>query len=703
MAGIKDQADSVYRDFKVDGVPASGENNPDKSEIRGLFSIVDVAVAAAQAGITIVADTAARDTFYATEANRTKLVYVNNNNGSATDPANGVYEYVGGSPRVAQSFYEGLATIVQPLVTQATTAADKAEQFAVGAPGIAAALGTTGPAPLSYGNSAANEGDANGNTFTAFYTNNDAGLPMPGYLESVTIRTSGAATGNILVIDASRKVVASFQIAAIGAGVTTAQAPFGVAMDAGSYIAYQPLTGAVLRLMGNGFTWQVNGDKSIGSTVTFQGIGATVALSFTVRPSAGNLTGRMEVVEAALSGITTDVAAPGLTAEINMVPQFGQSLSRGFLGGLVTINPVPGSLSFNGGVRADDGKDGSTGTGVYASLIPHTEFANQNAENETPCAGVMTNFGTFSADALGAPFYQFGQQMLVCAPGRGATSAADLFNDARLSENITYGGIRAAALGKSFAVPWMGWTHGEQDINIGTTAAAYTTTVVNGRLATEAHAQSVTKTSAPLPMIMSQVATHNIYNKPPTIAMAQSKMCRDYDLMVMTVPRYQFTYVDGQHLTGYDYKMLGAYEGYAASEYVLKGHKLAPVDVKRAYRQGSNVIIEYNVERGPLVFDTAWVSDPGSLGFALVDSSGATITIGTPVVFGGRYVRIPVTGRAPIAGDKIRYAWGSAGSVSGRTAGPRGCLRDSTTYTFDPGDGVRPMHFYALISETTLA
>lgn len=133
MAGIKDQAESVYRDFKVNGVPASGENNPDKSEIRGLFSIVDVAVAAAQAGITIVADTAARDTFYATEANRGKLVYVNNNNGSATDPANGVYEYVGGSPRIAQSFYEGLSTVVQPLVDEATAAAAQASAvFAAG-------------------------------------------------------------------------------------------------------------------------------------------------------------------------------------------------------------------------------------------------------------------------------------------------------------------------------------------------------------------------------------------------------------------------------------------------------------------------------------------------------------------------------------------------------------------------------------------
>lgn len=115
MAAIKDQANSVYRDFVTDGVPASGPNDPDKADIRGLFSVIDVAVAAAQAGITIVPTTAARDAFYATPANQSKLVYVNNNNGSAADPTNGVYEYVGGSARIAQGFYQGVVSSVAPL------------------------------------------------------------------------------------------------------------------------------------------------------------------------------------------------------------------------------------------------------------------------------------------------------------------------------------------------------------------------------------------------------------------------------------------------------------------------------------------------------------------------------------------------------------------------------------------------------------
>lgn len=118
MGYVTDKSADVYRDFNTAGVPASGPHEPVKTEIRTLFSAVDVAIGAAQAGLTTVATIAARDTFYATEANRGKLVYVNNNNGSPTDPANGVYEYVGGA-RLAQSFYAGLAQVVQPLVDKA--------------------------------------------------------------------------------------------------------------------------------------------------------------------------------------------------------------------------------------------------------------------------------------------------------------------------------------------------------------------------------------------------------------------------------------------------------------------------------------------------------------------------------------------------------------------------------------------------------
>lgn len=118
MGEILTKAKSVFRDFVTDGVASSGMFSAPKRDIRDLFETIDLAVYAAQSGIKTVADLTARDAFFAVADNQAKLVYVNDNNGAADDPANGVYEYVAGAARVAEGFYEGFAAVVQPLVTE---------------------------------------------------------------------------------------------------------------------------------------------------------------------------------------------------------------------------------------------------------------------------------------------------------------------------------------------------------------------------------------------------------------------------------------------------------------------------------------------------------------------------------------------------------------------------------------------------------
>jgi hypothetical protein len=104
--------------------------DPSMPALRAWLQSLQGTVSLAAQGIEAVATIADRDTFYATEANRGKLIYVNNNNGSATDPANGVYEYVGGA-RLAQGFYEGLAATVQPIIDEGVEAAQAAAATAV--------------------------------------------------------------------------------------------------------------------------------------------------------------------------------------------------------------------------------------------------------------------------------------------------------------------------------------------------------------------------------------------------------------------------------------------------------------------------------------------------------------------------------------------------------------------------------------------
>ena len=130
MGIFTDAINRIFRDYEADGIAASGLNEVEKSDARTLGPLLDQAIGGAVAGIGIVATTADRDTFFANTANQSKLVYVNNNNGSATDPANGVYEYVGGAARIAQGFYAALADVVQPLVDDAEDAAEQSQASA---------------------------------------------------------------------------------------------------------------------------------------------------------------------------------------------------------------------------------------------------------------------------------------------------------------------------------------------------------------------------------------------------------------------------------------------------------------------------------------------------------------------------------------------------------------------------------------------
>ena len=53
MTALTDRANSVYRDFVTDGVPASGAFDPVKSQIRGIWNLIDAALSSIGAGVAI--------------------------------------------------------------------------------------------------------------------------------------------------------------------------------------------------------------------------------------------------------------------------------------------------------------------------------------------------------------------------------------------------------------------------------------------------------------------------------------------------------------------------------------------------------------------------------------------------------------------------------------------------------------------------
>lgn len=186
MGDIFDQASQIYRDHSTNGDPSSGLYQPRKVDIRALWRSVDLAIYAAQAGITIVDDLTARDAFFAEPENQGKLVYVNNNNGADDDADNGVYEYVDGSARIATGFYQGLAAVVQPLVTAAQAAAAEAGESASAVAGRVGRVAYTGPAVLFV--------DGNEQVFGAFGDEDFDYKPLNDLRDAVAGLQSGTSS-----------------------------------------------------------------------------------------------------------------------------------------------------------------------------------------------------------------------------------------------------------------------------------------------------------------------------------------------------------------------------------------------------------------------------------------------------------------------------------------------------------------------------
>lgn len=491
--------------------------------------------------------------------------------------------------------------------------------------------------------------------------------------------------------------------------------PADYTASAGFNMAWQKLTGnAVLKGVTGGTCTQVNGDTGVGAAVSYQGITTIgVALQYSITSDPNPIQSQIDTINTTLNGAYANV---NFDCQYNLVLCGGQSLSRGQLGGTYTTGTVTGGLMFVSSVRADD--NGTDTSVIYATLVPLAVSGNSSADGENPSTGVVEGFMSVYAPKYlnGSKPSDLDQMIIAGAPGAGATAAASLWSGGllqRQKDYVTFGFARAQEAGKSFGIPWLDWIQGEQDVTIGTSLTSYYNTMVNGRLALRNHIRTTTsKPTAELPIIMSQVA-QGLGNAAPTpTALAQRKLYLDDPMFLMTIPRYQLPVNTGYapHLTGRWYKTLGEYHAYAAAVLMYEKRKIKPVDVKRAWRDGNFVVLEFWAERGPLVFDTSAVTDPGNYGFQLVDSTGAALAIDQPVTFGGRYVKFKCTARAPVAGDKV-WIGGGGTSTAGPTTGPRCCLRDSAKagdgstiyYNLNDGVGNRPLYFYALMSETVLS
>lgn len=122
---VRAAVESAFRDYETDGVPASGDHLPVKSDIRfALGQLLESTLSSIGSALIPYATVALRNADTSGPAG--KLGYVYRNNGSPTDPANGVYQWTGSAWESATWYYAAVAAVVQPLVDSATASADAA-------------------------------------------------------------------------------------------------------------------------------------------------------------------------------------------------------------------------------------------------------------------------------------------------------------------------------------------------------------------------------------------------------------------------------------------------------------------------------------------------------------------------------------------------------------------------------------------------
>lgn len=398
MTAGTDALIQAFRLWVTDKVPASGANWPNKAEIIAGLTRLAVDIGAAQAGVHIEPTTAARDTYYATTANRGNLVYVNNNNGSATDPANGVYEYVSGAPRLAQGFYAGVATVVEPLVAQASDYADAAAASAQDAADVTAEIT---PTVNALDDIVTVSTVTVGGTFT---TDSTFGPGAAGALigqvtadcrfEQIVLPIVAAGNLNLLrvrnVSGANYETIEKKAVTAPTAGANNTITVAGWDFEAGDYIGYESVgTGSATV----SYSASASGYTAVGIAAAVT-IGTQAWTNFASRRFGG---------VASFTARSVAVGSPELASELNARIAVGEAVGPivsdavATVGSAFTYNDVLGSgLAVLIGSAANAGQ-------VSSVTIPVTTAGSIRLVHVRPVSGLsMTTLAKYTVTALTA-------------------------------------------------------------------------------------------------------------------------------------------------------------------------------------------------------------------------------------------------------------------------------------------------------------
>ena len=254
----------------------------------------------------------------------------------------------------------------------------------------------------------------------------------------------------------------------------------------------------------------------------------------------------------------------------------------------------------------------------------------------------------------------------------------------------------AKAAGKTYAVRAVTVIHGESDDYAyatntqefpldGTDGApqavkSYADGLLEWQRDFEAGVKSKTGQTAAVPLLVSQFSGWNDIATSAVTQLQYEAHVRSNGKVVSVAPGYAVEWhEDCRHYTNHGERHLGEYFAKAYARIVIEGRRWEPVHPKKVQISGSTITARFHVPVPPLVLDTQRVTDPGNNGFEVVDAAGTRLTIASVSVTGPDTVAINLAS-APSGKTRLRYAFtGTPLTCPGKTAGPRGNLRDSDT------------------------
>jgi hypothetical protein len=228
--------------------------------------------------------------------------------------------------------------------------------------------------------------------------------------------------------------------------------------------------------------------------------------------------------------------------------------------------------------------------------------------------------------------------------------------------------------------------HGETDDFINTRGNTYTGYLEELQSDYQSDIQATTGQTETIPLFTDQESsfTSNYYVNKATseIPLAQlAAAVENPDEIILVTPKYFFPYDvgDGVHLPATSSRWLGEYYGKVIHEVSVEGNSWTPLMPLSVSLIENDIMIDYHVPKGHLVFDTDMVAERTDYGFEYYDEEGST-TISEVVIVDTDTIKITLSQIPLGTHKKIRYAYSGVRGVHADPQDPRavgGNLRDT--------------------------